>query len=247
MSTIPLNLDPSQINYAETAQWKLFLKQALANARMATPAFLVEDMNAVAQTVTAQIAIQERVRTTGAQQWWDVPPITNVPVMTPRGGGFAVTLPLKKGDEGLLIFCDTCFDLWWQNGQSGSSPAYTAMGKPPTVSGSQRQFEVRRHHVHDCGFYPSSWSQPNALATYSTDSLQIRTDDGTTTVVDVSASGVAIKGGSVTAANGGAAQALMTDAFYQYWVDNVLPWLEARGFSAGPPPGNSETTILKGQ
>jgi hypothetical protein len=195
MSSSPIGLTPSQLNYAEPSQWRQIVRQALDDVRCASPGFLVEDMSTTTQTVTVQVAIQERVRpASGPAQWWDVPPITNVPVVLPRGGGFAFTLPLKKGNEGLLVFCDTCFDNWWLNGQNGAPPAANVS----TPSGSQRQFEVRRHYHHDCGFWPGMWSQPNVLPNYSADSLQIRTDDGTTTVVDVAQGGVTVTGAAVT-------------------------------------------------
>lgn len=245
MATTP-GLTPAQLNYAESSQWKQIVKQALADTRCATPAFLVEDMSAT-QTVTVQIALQERVRVPSGQQWWDIPPIVNVPVMVPRGGGYSMTLPLKKGDQGMLIFCDTCFDNWWVNGQDNAPPAANLQaGQSP--SGSQRQLEIRRHYVHDCGFFPGLWSQNNLITNYSTDTLQIRSDDGST-VIDVAEDGVSIKGQTVTAANGGATQALVTDAFYQWFVTHILPYLATLtpAYGGPPPPANSETTILKGQ
>ena len=182
-----LALTPSQVNQAQSEQWRQAIRQALADTRCASPAFVVEDLDPVTQTVTVQIAIQERVRTATGPQWWDIPPIVHVPVLTPRGGGYAATFPLKKGDEGILIFCDTCFDNWWVNGQT-NSPVAANTGK---ASGSQKQNEIRRHYVHDCGFLPCSTSQKNLLSDYSTSSLQIRTDDGTV-IIDLSGTGVAI-------------------------------------------------------
>jgi hypothetical protein len=248
MSTTPqvpgLTLD--QVVVSDVAQWKLFLRKALADTRVATPAFLTADMDAVHQTVTVQIAIQERVRFNGQQQWWDVPPIINVPILVPRGGGFSVTLPLKKGDQGMLIFCDTCFDNWWVNGQTAAPPVQNSPALPgPNPSGSQRQLEVRRHHIHDCGFLPGMWSQNNLLTDYSTDSLQIRSDDGNT-VIDVAEAGVTISGAAVMAQNDGPALALVNDTFFQFWLTEVIPFLVAKGFTGTTPLG-SETTILKGQ
>jgi hypothetical protein len=188
--TVP-GLTLAQVTSADTSQWKLIVKQALADARTASPAFLTQDMDALHQTVTVQIAIQERVRNNGQQQWWDVPPIVNVPILVPRGGGYSITLPLKKGNQGMLIFCDTCFDTWWVNGQTSAPPAQNPGLTTP--SGSQRQLEVRRHHVHDCGFLPGMWSQNNLLTAYSTDSLQIRSDSGAL-VLELSPIGVNIEG-----------------------------------------------------
>lgn len=174
------NLSPSQVIHSDSAQWRQIVRQALDDTRCATPAFLTEDLDVSSQTVTVQIAIQERVRTNAGPAWTDLPIIIKVPIVLPRGGGYSLTMPLKKGDEGLLIFCDTCFDFWWANGQS-SSPVAANKTAP---SGTQRQNEVRRHYIHDCGFIPGMWSQPNVLTAYSGTSTQLRSDDGSS-IVDV--------------------------------------------------------------
>lgn len=231
-------LTPQQLNYAESAQWKQLVRQALADSRFASPGFLVEDMNAEAQTVTVQIAIQERVRTKKGAQWWDVPPIVNVPIVTARGGGYAVTLPLKKGDQGLLVFCDACFDTWWVNGQENAPPAANVK----SASGSQTQLEVRRHHVHDCGFIPGMWSQNNTLTDYSSDSLQIRSEDGST-LVDVSTSGVIINGTTVKASSGGATQPLVTKEWQDWFTAFVLPHITTGII----PPQPAPTTVFEAE
>lgn len=175
-------LTQAQLNSAQSAQWKQIVKQALVDTRCAATGFLVEDMNTTAQTVTVQISIQERVRQQTGTQWWDVPPIGNVPVVMPRGGGYATTLPLKEGDEGLLVFCDTCFDNWWLNGQTNSPSVanWKQLGRSSAApSGTQQQYEVRRHYIHDCGFIPGMWSQKSTLTAYDSDNMQIRSDDAT--------------------------------------------------------------------
>lgn len=231
----PSPFTPSQFNYDQAAQWKQIVRSALADLRCATPAFLVEDMG-TDQTVSVQIAIQERVAAVSGAQWWDIAPIFKVPVVLPRGGGFSLTLPLKKGDEGMLIFCDTCFDNWWANG-TANSPKAANVAAP---SGTQTQLEVRRHDVTDCGFYPGMWSQPNVLSNYSTTSAQLRRDDGSA-LVDISDGLVQVM------AHGGTAQALVNDTFYQWYVANIQPFLVSKGYAGPPIPIGSETTILKGQ
>jgi hypothetical protein len=252
MATTTPGLTPAQLNYAESEQWKQIIKQALADTRCASPAFLVDDMSDD-QTVTVQIALQERVRQPAGQQWMDIPPIVNVPIMVPRGGGFSQTLPLKKGDQGMLIFCDTCFDNWWVNGQDNAPPAANVT----TPSGSQRQLEIRRHYVHDCGFFPGLWSQNNLIEDYSTNSMQLRADDGSA-YVDIASNVVTVSGAdevdltapTVHVSDGsGTPLALMNDNFYQYFVVSILPFLRSLTPPyVGPnPPLNSETTVLKGQ
>jgi hypothetical protein len=246
-----LALTPSQIVSSQYSQWKDSIKQAGVDTRVAVPAFLAVDMDtADTQTVTVQIAVQERVRTPTGPQWWDVPPIIKVPVILPRGGGFAMTLPLKQNDEGLLIFCDSCFDLWWQNGQNGAPAAQNA-SKVASAPGSQQQLEIRRHDVHDCGFLPGMCSQPNILTNYSSDTAQWRTEDGDTYVeltsdeVNlVAASAVNITAAAVKAANGGTALPLVNDTFYQWYITNIQPFLDGLGYAGPPVPAGSETSVF---
>lgn len=174
-------LTPSQVNYSPTAQWRSILRQAFMDLRCAAPA-IVQAFDPVKQVVTVQIAVSELVQFQGGPQWIPINPIYNVPIILPRAGGFALTLPIEEGDEGILIFCDACIDLWWANG--GVQPPEGA----PLV---QPQFERRRHDLTDCGFYPGMWSQPNVLQNYSTESAQLRSDDGTV-IIDVAEEGVTI-------------------------------------------------------
>lgn len=159
MSSIP-QLTPAQLNYAVTAQWKEILRQTLADLRVSIPA-IVQSFDPETQTVTVQVAIREVVKTPTGPQNTDVYPIAFVPVVFPSAGGFSLTLPIQPGDEGMLVFCDMCIDLWWTRG------------------GVQNQFERRRHDLSDCGFYPGGRSKPRALPNYSTNSTQLRSDDGT--------------------------------------------------------------------
>jgi len=246
VSSQPTPLTPFQVNCAEPAQFRQFIRQALADTRVSIPAFMVQDMDVATQTVTVQIAIQERVRTPKGPQWQDLPPIARVPPMIYRGGGFSVTLPLKKGTEGMLIFCDCCFDLWWNNGTNNAPPAQNLQaGQGP--SGSQQQIGMHRHEFWDCGFYPGLSSQPNILSDYSTDSLQIRSDDGTT-VIDVSESGVNITAPEVNAkSTGGTPLALVNDTWFQWWKTNIYPFLVSKGYAGPGIPLVPETTVLKGQ
>jgi hypothetical protein len=53
----------------------------------------------------------------------DWPPIEDVPVLFPRGGGFSITWPLAKNDPVLLVFCERSIDQWFGgNGAEDISP-----------------------------------------------------------------------------------------------------------------------------
>jgi hypothetical protein len=168
MST--LQLTPAQLNAAESAQWQEILRQALADLRVAAPA-IVQSFDATTQTVAVQIATRELVRTPDGPEWTTPTPIYKVPVAFPRAGGFALTMPLNAGDEGFLVFCDACIDLWWARG------------------GVQNQFERRRHYICDCIFHPGPWSQPRLLANYSSTSAQLRNDAGSA-YIEIAAGGI---------------------------------------------------------
>ncbi|SUC47619.1 Uncharacterised protein [Providencia stuartii] len=67
-----------------------------------------------------------------------------------------------RGDEGLVIFAERCIDGWY-------------------VSGKQSQpLDHRFHDLSDAFFLPQGSSQPNKIPNYSSDSLSLQTDDGST-------------------------------------------------------------------
>lgn len=92
----------------------------------------------------------------------ELPPLVDVPVGFYRGGGFCVTVPIKNGDEGLVIFAERCIDGWYVSGQQ-SAP-----------------LDTRFHDYSDAFFLPQGSSQPNRIPAYSADSLSMQTDDGST-------------------------------------------------------------------
>lgn len=91
-----------------------------------------------------------------------LPPLVDVPVGFYRGGGFCVTVPVKAGDEGLVIFAERCIDGWYASG---------------TLSAP---LDTRFHDFSDAFFLPQGSSQPHKIPDYSNDSLSMQTDDGAT-------------------------------------------------------------------
>jgi hypothetical protein len=107
--------------------------------------------------------------------------------MFPRAGGYAITLPVKKGDECLLVFADMCIDGWWQSG------------------GIQDQIETRRHDLSDAIAIMGVTSQPKKLDGYHPDNIQLRTDDGSVVIeIDGAARSVVINAnGGISLSSGG--------------------------------------------
>lgn len=155
-------LTPQQFNFSEAAQFRVLLQQAIADLRVSIPAIVQSvDYSKNPPVVTAQIAIKEILKTATGPVSTAIWPISNVPIALCSAGGFSFTLPVQAGDEGLLVFSDMCFDLWWARG------------------GVQDQFERRRHDVTDCIFIPGPRSQARPIPNWSQNSAQLRTDDGT--------------------------------------------------------------------
>lgn len=226
MANFP-SLSPAQITFAESAQWKTILRQAIVDLRVCIPA-IVQSFDPQKQVASVKIAISELVRFPNGAQWKSIPPINNVPVCLPRAGGFALTLPLAAGDEGFLVFCDTCIDLWWQSG--GQQP-------PEGAPIFQPNHEWRRRHdISDCGFFPMGWSQPRILSSYSTNSAQLRSDDDTV-IVDVAAAGITLTGPKVTINSSGDVNIVATGNVNiqgKTWLTHKHTGVQTGGGDTGP-------------
>jgi hypothetical protein len=142
--------------------WKRLLDNAVAELHVCNPG-IVQSFNSQKQTVTVILAIKEKVM----QNDYTVkdtafPLLVDVPISVPRAGGFCLTLPIKKGDECLVIFSDLGIDWWYQNG------------------GTQvKTQDLRRHDLSDGFAIMGVWSQPKVIANYNTTSAQLRNDAGT--------------------------------------------------------------------
>jgi len=144
------------------------------------------------------------------------PPLPDVPVKFPRGGGYRLVWPLEPGDEVTLVFY-------------GLDPSRFR------VSGEQSLANINRRH----GLYPVALpgSESETLADYepSTEGLHIGRDDGTVEIV-VGAS--TIKLGS-TSATDGVANGKVTDENFQALVDYLTSHVHPTAVGPSSPPGPS--------
>jgi hypothetical protein len=177
----------------------------------ALPAIL-QSFDAAKITCVAQPAIKVTARQPdGSASPLTLPLCNDCPVIFPSGGGFVLTFPLTKGDEGTLLFASRCIDAWWQSG------------------GVQPQAELRMHDLSDGFFLPGVFSQPRKpSAAVAANVAQLRSLDGQTlievgagevrmtpdngtTVLKLVAGAIQISGsltvtGTITAGQGGADQ-----------------------------------------
>lgn len=78
------------------------LRQREINLRVAAPG-IIQSFNSAEQTVTVQLSIREKRNNDGVETWEDLPQLVDVPVVFPRAGGYVLTMPIKPGDECLVI------------------------------------------------------------------------------------------------------------------------------------------------
>jgi hypothetical protein len=185
---------------------RAMLHQERADMWTALPA-IVQSYDPTKVSVSVQPSIMGQFRQQNGpnadEAWVDVklPVLVDCPVFFPGGGGYLLSFPLAKGDEGGVIFSARCIDAWWQSG------------------GVQRQAELRMHDLSDGMFIPGLFSLPRVPVNLSNTDVQLRNMAGDCSVsinpakqiVIVAPGGVAIQGaltvtGDITGGLGSADQ-----------------------------------------
>lgn len=122
---------------------------------------IVKSYDPVKMVVSVLPAIQALMRSKeGTESWVTMPVLLDCPVLFQGGGGCALTFPVVVGDECLIIFGSRCIDAWWDQGTVGV------------------QAELRMHDLSDGFALVGVRSRPKAIASPSTNSVQLRSDDG---------------------------------------------------------------------
>lgn len=83
---------------------------------------IIDSVNFENQTVMAKIAykkafLQKQADDTYKKVLVDYPPLIDVPFIVYGGGDASIRMPIKPGDECLLLFNDRAIDNWWASGQ----------------------------------------------------------------------------------------------------------------------------------
>lgn len=125
---------------------------------------------------TLKVAIKARqIDQYGKLKHVDFPLLDDVPIHFPQGGGVVHTFPIKKGDEGIVVFASRALDAWRQSG------------------GVQQAIDTRMHALSDAMFIPGHRSDPRKIRNNSTESAQVRSDDGKHTIDHHPDNGTTIK------------------------------------------------------
>lgn len=139
-------------------------KNVHGQLRVALPG-IIQSFNAEAVTAVVLPAIRSvQHYGDGRATTREYPLLVDVPVLFPRGGGCSLTFPVRAGDECLVIFADRCIDFWWQNG------------------GVQEAVDSRTHDLSDGFCLVGPQSQAQKISGISTSAVELRSDDGKTTL-----------------------------------------------------------------
>lgn len=171
-------LDQEQKSANPNTAMEAYLSSALKNLHTALPG-IIASVDLDSQTATVQIAIQRIFTERGPVP---LPVCLDVPLHYPSGGGFALTFPVKAGDECLLIFSERCIDYWFVNG------------------GVQLPAEYRLHDLSDAFAFVGVRSLPNKLNNVQTDGAELRTANRST-YIKVTEGTIFIKGNIVHEGN----------------------------------------------
>ena len=143
---------------------RLALESQQAQIWTALPG-IVSGVDLDKQTVSVQPSVQGSVSDAqGNVTNVNLPVLVDVPIVWPRAGGFALTFPIKAGDEVLVVFSSRCIDAWWQSGGVGVAA------------------EARMHDLSDGFAVLAPTSQPKKLSGVSASNVQLRDEAGTTYV-----------------------------------------------------------------
>ena len=113
------------------------------------------------QTISVQPTIQGIItKPDGTNKNVNLPVLPKVLFQSFGNFDFAVTAPLKVGDEVYVQFASRCIDGWWDTGRIS------------------QQLEIRMHDLSDGVASLGYRSRPNSLPSFSRDSLQIRNRQG---------------------------------------------------------------------
>lgn len=88
--------------------------------------------------------------------WETLPVLLDCPVIWPQAGDFALTFPVKAGDEVFCLIANRCIDYWFEAG------------------GIRTQYDLRMHDLSDGFALLGVSSKPNLFPDYSGSAVELR-------------------------------------------------------------------------
>lgn len=152
-------------NPTQAGAFELQFARMAAQLRFAMPG-IIQSFDPATQTVTVQPALKMKLTLGKDVSHLALPVVQNVPVVLPfaQTAGLLLTLPIKTGDECLLIFADRGIDNFVQAGGVQPTPG----------TASEDTTTPRAHHLTDAICIPGIISNPQAVPKYNTEHIELR-------------------------------------------------------------------------
>jgi hypothetical protein len=144
----------------ENQALKTAFDRFMTQMRIAIPA-RVESFDPETQLATCVPAIRKVITKEGEKEFINLPPVIEVPMIYPHAqtAGFALTLPIQKGDSVLLVIADRSIDRWVEFGN---------------IQDPVEDVEVRHNDITDSLAIIGATPMPQALPSYQTNAIEIR-------------------------------------------------------------------------
>ena len=169
----------TQIIGEQESSFDSFAKDITSRMYCALPA-IIESVNFDNQTIEARpVTIMKRTDDAGMVSDFPLPLLVDVPFQCYKGGGYSITVPIKQGDECLIIFTDVDFSAWFQNG--GYNYAEHSFMHSYTNS------------MAIVGFS----SEVNAITNYNPEAIEVRNADGSEKI-SLSKGNITLKSATIT-------------------------------------------------
>lgn len=152
----------------EAAQLRESIDRALARMNTCIPGIIVS-FDPETQTATVQPAVQAKTYIDGESGVASLPQIINAPLIFPFaiGAGFALTLPVSKGDPCVILFGQRSIDNWHDKG--GIQP-------------SEEGISSRHHDLTDALVMLAAPPTPNVLGDWDSEGIVLRNTAGSSKV-----------------------------------------------------------------
>lgn len=208
--------DLKEVN--ENTAFEMSVRDIIAGMHFCRPG-IIDAFYPDTNRVDVTPAIMSKLLVNKGVKYEMLPRILDVPIAIPysQKTGLALTMPIEKGDECLLVFCDRYIDRF---ADLGGFQAPEEAGQDALIT------DPRMHHLTDAICIPGFVTKPNRLPDWNNEAIELR-DKDRKVYVSVSADGVEstdgeaianISGGrvDVTAPNG----VRMTDGQARITIQN---------------------------
>lgn len=127
---------------------------------------IIKSFDAQTQTASVNIALKRVILDENNKEFErPVAILSDIPVLFFQSQDFAITMPIKEGDNCLLLFSERDFDNWYKE------------------SGIQSTRSRRRFDYSDAFVLPMANTKKNLLNNYSAENLEIRSRSGDNKIV----------------------------------------------------------------